>query len=113
MHTDPVLITLRRLTLALSCALALTVVGVVNAPPSEAASWQTRCVDAREMRTFPSSTSKRAYSTKVYFGQTVYADRKPHGRYRVTWRVGINPWHRAWISAKPKYTSRGQCGTIT
>ncbi len=43
----------------------------------------------------------------------MWKDKKAHGRIRVYWWTLTEGWHRGWISANPRYTHRGECGTIT
>ena len=104
---------LPRILLALGCLAAVAASSVVLATPAEAATFTARCVVAREMRIYHTSTSTKPGRTKLYFGTTVWKDRKAHGRIRVYWWTLTEGWHRGWISANPKYTHRGECGTIT
>lgn len=96
-------------------AVAATVVGgvvAVAAPPAQAEDFRyAKCVVAREMRTFPSSTSDNAYSTTITFNTTVWASQSDHGRYHVVWRSpGLHGQdYVAWISDSPAYTDAGAC----
>ena len=104
---------LHRILLSLGCLAAVAATSVVLATPAEAATFTARCVVAREMRIYHTSTSTKPGRTKLYFGTTVWKDKKAHGRIRVYWWTLTQGWHRGWISANPKYTHRGECGTIT
>jgi len=77
------------------------------------ATFATRCVVAREMRIYHTSTSSKPGRTKLYFGTTIYTDKKAHHRYRAWWWTLSEGWHRGWISVNPKYTDRRACGQIT
>jgi hypothetical protein len=103
---------LHRILLALGCLVAVAASSVVLASPAEAATFTARCVVARELRIYHTATSKTPGHTKLYFGTTVWKDKKSHGRIRVSWWTLTEGWHRGWISANPKYTHRGECGTI-
>ena len=104
---------LRRTLIGLGCLVAIAASSVVFVAPAEAATFTTRCVVAREMRIYHTSTSKKPGRTKLYFGMTIYTDRKKHGRYRAWWYTLTQGWHRGWISANRKYTDRRACGQIT
>lgn len=103
----------RRIALGLGCVLAVLGSSVALAQPAEANTYQTRCVVAREMRIYHTSTSTHPGQTKLYFGRTVYADWRADGRYRVYWWTLTEGWHVGWISANGRYTHAGACGTLT
>ena len=104
---------LRRALLGFGCVVAVLTTSVALALPAEAATFTTRCVVAREMRIYHTSTSSKPGRTKLHFGTTIYTDKKNHHRYRAWWWTLSEGWHRGWISAKSKYTDRGACGQIT
>jgi hypothetical protein len=104
---------LSRVLMSLGCLVAVVASTVVLATPADAATFTTRCVVAREMRIYHTSTSSQPGRTKLYFGTTVYKDKRAHGRIRVYWWTLTEGWHRGWISANPNYTRLGACGTIT
>ena len=104
---------LRRALTSLAALLAVLTSATVMAVPAEAATFTTRCVVAREMRIYHTSTSSKPGRTKLHFGTTIYTDKKSHHRYRAWWWTLSEGWHRGWISAKSKYTDRGACGQIT
>ena len=103
---------LSRVLMSLSCLVAVAAGSIMLATPAEAAT-TARCVVAREMRIYHTATSHKPGHTKLYFGTTVWKDKKSHGRIRVYWWNLAEGWHRGWISANPAYTRPGQCGTIT
>jgi hypothetical protein len=104
---------LHRILLALGCLAAVAATSVVLTTPAEAATFTTRCVVAREMRIYHTSTSQTPGRTKLYFGTTVYKDARANSRIRVYWWTLTEGWHVGWISANPSYTRLGACGTIT
>ena len=104
---------LSRVLMSLGCLVAVMASAVVLATPAEAATFSVRCVVAREMRIYHTSTSTKPGRTKLYFGTTVWKDRRTHGRIRVYWWTLTEGWHRGWISGKSSYTRPGECGTIT
>ena len=104
---------LSRVLLSLGSLAAVTATSVALATPAEAATYTTRCVVAREMRIYHTSTSQTPGRTKLYFGTTVYKDARANSRIRVYWWTLTEGWHVGWISANPKYTRLGACGTIT
>jgi hypothetical protein len=108
-----VTLALRRALLGFSCVMAVITVSLALALPAEAATFTTRCVVAREMRIYHTSTSSNPGRTKLHFGTTIYTDKKSHHRYRAWWWTLSEGWHRGWISANPKYTDRRACGQIT
>ena len=99
--------------LSLAAMLAVLTSATVMAVPAEAATFTTRCVVAREMRIYHTSTSANPGHTKLYFGTTVYTDMRSHNRYRAWWYTLAEGWHRGWISANSQYVRLGACGTIT
>jgi len=109
----PVTLALRRALLGFGCLVAVLTASVALALPAEAATFTTRCVVAREMRIYHTSTSSKPGRTKLHFGTTIYTDKKSHHRYRAWWWTLSEGWHRGWISANSKYTDRGACGQIT
>jgi hypothetical protein len=82
--------------------MAVITASVALALPAEAATFTTRCVVAREMRIYHTSTSSKPGRTKLHFGTTIYTDKKSHHRYRAWWWTLSEGWHRGWISAKPE-----------
>jgi hypothetical protein len=102
----------RRVLLSLGCLLTVLIGSGVQAVPAQAA-FTTRCVVAREMRIYHTATSRKPGRTKLHFGTTISTDRKRHHRFRAWWYTLAEGWHRGWISANPKYTHRGGCGTVT
>jgi len=104
---------LRRALISLAALLAVLTSASVLAVPAEAATFTTRCVVAREMRIYHTSTSANPGRTKLYFGRTVYTDMRRNNRYRAYWYTLTEGWHRGWISANSQYVHLGACGTIT
>ena len=104
---------LRRALLSLAAMLAVLTAASVLAVPAEAATFTTRCVVAREMRIYHTSTSANPGRTKLYFGRTIYTDMRRNNRYRAYWYTLTEGWHRGWISANSQYVRLGACGTIT
>ena len=104
---------LRRALTSLAALLAVLTSATVMAVPAEAATFTTRCVVAREMRIYHTSTSANPGHTQLYFGTTVYTDMRSHNRYRAWWYTLAEGWHRGWISANSQYVRLGACGTIT
>jgi len=104
---------LRDALLSGSGLLVMLTASVVPAVPAEAATFTTRCVVAREMRIYHTSTSSKPGRTKLHFGTTIYTDKKSHHRYRTWWFTLAEGWHRGWISANSKYTHRGACGQLS
>ena len=76
---------LSRVLLSLGSLAAVTATSVALATPAEAATYTTRCVVAREMRIYHTSTSQTPGRTKLYFGTTVYKDARANSRIRVYW----------------------------
>jgi hypothetical protein len=106
------MIKLRRALISIAALIAIVATSSVLAVPAQATTFTTRCVVAREMRIYHTATSTKPGRTKLYFGKTIYTDRKSHGRYRAWWWTLAEGWHRGWISANPKYTDRRECGQL-